>query len=162
MKKTVKILLLIAVALAFLLMAAGSGSESSSSSSASTKLSTGSKGDEAAEPEEITYTHYNVTELFDMLKQNAMKAKSTFKGQYVELEGYLGIMDSDGKYIGLEANPNNYDYFLESVQCYVKNQEQKEIIMELNKGDVIIVKGKITSVGEVLGYSLDIDSIEKK
>ena len=28
--------------------------------------------------------------------------------------------------------------------------------------DQIVVKGKITSVGKVLGYSLDIDSIKKK
>ena len=30
----------------------------------------------------------------------------------------------------------------------------------LNAGDSLTVKGKVTDVGEVLGYYLDIDSIE--
>ena len=35
----------------------------------------------------ISYTHYDVTELFDALKSNAMKAQSDVKGKYVEVEG---------------------------------------------------------------------------
>lgn len=45
--------------------------------------------------EPISYTHYNVTELFDALSSNAMKAQSDFKDQYVEIEGYLSVVDSD-------------------------------------------------------------------
>lgn len=115
------------------------------------------KTQETAEP--ITYTHYNVTELFDTLKANAMKAQSTYKDQYVELEGFLGTIDSDGKYIGLSAGSNNYDYLFQEVQCYIKDEAQRETIMELNSGDPLIVRGKITGVGEVMGYSLNIDSI---
>jgi len=33
-------------------------------------------------------------------------------------------------------------------------------ILEMSDNDRIIVRGKITGVGEVLGYSLNIDSIE--
>lgn len=33
--------------------------------------------------------------------------------------------------------------------------------MELSKYDKISIKGKVTSVGEILGYSIDIDFIEK-
>jgi len=31
--------------------------------------------------------------------------------------------------------------------------------MDMSIGDIVTLKGKCTSVGEVLGYSLDIDSI---
>ena len=89
-----------------------------------------------------------------------MKAQNTYKGQYVELHGYLSNIDSDGKYISLGADPENYDYMFESVHCSIKNDEQKEVIMDLNKDDPIVVRGKITDVGEVLGYYLDIDSIQ--
>lgn len=119
------------------------------------------EADEAeATSEPITYVQYNVTELFDALNSNAMKAEDTFKGQYVELHGFLGNIDSKGKYFGLGAGEDNYDYLFQEVQCYIKNDEQKNIIMEKNRGDELIVRGKITSIGEILGYSLDIDSIE--
>ena len=48
-----------------------------------------------------------------------------------------------------------------SVQCYIKNDDQKTAIMDMSIGDTVIVKGKITDVGEVMGYSLDIDEISK-
>ena len=88
-----------------------------------------------------------------------MKAQSTFKGQYVELEGYLGTIDSDGKYIGLGAGEKNYEYILQEVLCKIKTDEQKNAIMEMNKGDRIIIRGQITDVGEIIGYTLNIDSI---
>ena len=89
-----------------------------------------------------------------------MKAQSTFKGQYVELEGYLGTIDSDGKYIGLGAMENDYKYVFQEVTCKITSDEQRNTIMEMNKGDHMIIRGKITDVGEILGYVLSIESIE--
>lgn len=116
--------------------------------------------DEPMTPQQpISYTHYNVTELFDALKNNAMKAQSDFKDQYVEIEGYLDVVDSDGKYIGVGAAPNDYNYILQNVQCYIKDDTQKQQIMEIGTESPITVRGKIISVGEVLGFSVNIDSI---
>lgn len=116
--------------------------------------------DEPMTPQQpISYTHYNVTELFDALKNNAMKAQSDFKDQYVEIEGYLDVVDSDGKYIGVGAAPNDYNYILQNVQCYIKDGTQKQQIMEIGTESPITVRGKIISVGEVLGFSMNIDSI---
>ena len=116
--------------------------------------------DEPMTPQQpISYTHYNVTELFDALKNNAMKAQSDFKDQYVEIEGYLDVVDSDGKYIGVGAAPNDYNYILQNVQCYIKDDTQKQQIMEIGMESPITVRGKIISVGEVLGLSMNIDSI---
>lgn len=116
--------------------------------------------DEPMTPQQpISYTHYNVTELFDALKNNAMKAQSDFKDQYVEIEGYLDVLDSDGKYIGVGAAPNDYNYILQNVQCYIKDDTQKQQIMEIGTESPITVRGKIISVGEVLGFSMNIDSI---
>ena len=114
----------------------------------------------AEEQQTIEYASYDVTELFDALKDNALKAQNTYKGQYVELTGYLGTIDSNGKYIGLEANPDDWDYLLQNVHCTLKKGSgQLEQIMELKKGEKITVRGKISDVGEVLGYYLDVDSI---
>lgn len=107
----------------------------------------------------IEYTAYDVTELFDALNNNALKAEKTYNGQYVEITGHLGTIDSSGNYICIGADENNYDYILQSIRCNVKSDEQLDKIMELNSNDVITVKGKIVDVGEVIGYTLDIDSI---
>ncbi len=108
---------------------------------------------------EITYTHYDAATLFQDLKSNAMKAEKTHKDEYVEVEGKLGTIDSDGKYIAVEAAGSGYDYLFDDIQCFFKNDEQRDQVMEMNKGDSIVVRGKITEVGEILGYSLKIDSI---
>lgn len=125
--------------------------------SASKPVDTGSQ--KSTEVEIVNYAHYNVTELFDAVDKNAAKAQSDFKSQYVEIEGYLSTIDSDGKYISVGADPNDYDYLLRSVHCDIKSEEQLQIIMNMSSGDPIVVRGKITDVGEVLGYYLNIDSI---
>ena len=108
----------------------------------------------------ITYTTYDCTELFDDLNNNALKAEKTHQDEYVKVEGYLGTVDSDGKYIGLGAAEDNYDYMFQEIHCDIKTDNQLETIMNMKKGDRITVKGKITSIGELLGYNLDIIEIK--
>ena len=103
------------------------------------------------------YTSYTVSQLIDDLEENALIAENTYLNQYVEITGRLSVIDSDGKYISLA--PQNDMFTIQDVQCYIKNDEQKAQVANLSKGDVITVKGKIKSIGELMGYSLDIDSI---
>ena len=90
----------------------------------------------------------------------ALKAERTFQDQYVELEGYISGIDSDGDYISIGAKPSNYDYLFQSITCYIKNDAQLDQILDMSVEDPIVVRGQITDIGEVLGYYLDIDSIE--
>lgn len=105
----------------------------------------------------IEYTTYSVSQLLDDLESNALSAEKKYDGQYVELTGKINVIDSDGDYISLV--PSNSEFSLVSVQCYIKNEEQLNKILEMSKGDKVTLRGKIKSVGEILGYSLDIDSI---
>ena len=130
----------------------GSGSSDSSGSTSSTatsKTAVSSSSSEAA----IEYTAYTVTELSEDLDSNALKAADKYKGQYVELTGRLSVIDSNGKYISIVDSTD--DWAITGVQCYIKNDEQKQVVMDMSIGDEIVVKGKITDVGEVLGYFLD-------
>ncbi len=113
---------------------------------------------ESKQPEQIEYISYDVSELVTDLEDNAMNAENKYSDQYVEITGKLSNIDSDGSYISLY--PANNDFCLTGVQCYIKSEEQKTRVAELKKGDIITLKGKITSVGEVMGYSLNIDSIQ--
>lgn len=103
------------------------------------------------------YIVVSADELIDLINKNAMAAQNAFKGQKVAITGRLGTIDSDGKYIGIDSS-NSFDFT--NIQCYIKTDEQKAKIMEMNKGDTLTVKGKCKDVGEILGYSVDIESIE--
>lgn len=129
----------------------GSGSSDSSGSTSSTATSKTAvpTSSEAA----IEYTAYTVTELSEDLDSNALKAADKYKGQYVELTGRLSVIDSNGKYISIVDSTD--EWAITGVQCYIKNDEQKQVVMDMSIGDEIVVKGKITDVGEVLGYFLD-------
>lgn len=134
---------------------AGAGS-SSNNNTVSTSSSTGI-GEQNNQP--IEYTKVSVDELEEALSNNAAAAKDTYNGKYLEITGRLGTIDSDLKYISILSTTNEFD--LIGVHCTVKNEEQKNVIKNLSKDDTIIVKGKITNVGEVLGYYLDITEITK-
>ena len=124
-----------------------------------TKKNNPSTGAGKKEEQSIEYTACTVSEMMKTLEENALKAETTYQDKYVAVTGRLSTIDSDGKYISIL--PTEDDWAIIGVQCYIQTDEQKSQVAELSKGDVLTVKGKITSVGEVLGYSLDIDSIEK-
>jgi len=96
-------------------------------------------------------------EMIDDLEANAMNATDKYKGKYIQVTGKLSNIDAQGSYISLSKEAN--DFTLLSVQCFIKTDEQKEAIKTMNKGDTITLKGKCTDVGEILGYTLNIDSI---
>lgn len=122
--------------------------------------SSGKQQSESQETEsKITYTSYTVTQMMNDLESNAMKASETYKDQYVEITGRLGVIDSDGKYISLY--PEDNEWAIVGVQCSIVTDEQKKKVTKMEKGSTITLRGKITSVGEILGYSLEIDSIVK-
>lgn len=109
------------------------------------------------ESESIEYTSVSVNDMMDALNNNAMGASDKYKGKYLEITGKLTNIDAAGKYIDLMADG---DFEIIGVQCYIKNDDQKAKITSMSKGDTVTLKGKCTDVGEVLGYSLDIDEIE--
>ena len=125
-----------------------------SSVSANTNT-TSSKTDAAATEKPIEYTSYSVSALMNDLDENPLKASDTYKDQYATLSGRLEVIDSSGKYISIFSTDD--EWAIVGVQCYIKNDEQKASVMEMSIGDTIVVSGKITAVGEILGYSMDID-----
>lgn len=140
--------------------AAGGGGDSEQPQNDGGTVVSGNTGKEnETQTPEITYTPYEVSELVNDLEGNAMKAADKYKGQYVELTGSLSNIDSSGKYIDID--PTDREFCLTGVQCYLQTEEQKAAVMDLSIGDTVVVKGKITDVGEVMGYSLNIDEIIK-
>lgn len=106
----------------------------------------------------IHYQSVTVKQLFDELEANALRAEKTYQDAYVAVTGKLSTIDSDGSYITIIAS--NDEWGLEWVQCYITDDSQMDKIINFNKGDKITVYGQITSIGEILGYSLDITDIQ--
>lgn len=102
--------------------------------------------------ESINYTAVSVADMIDALDTNALKAEKTYNGQYLEITGRLGNIDSDGSYITLYGG----DFDFTGVQCYIKNDEQLNFVMDMADGETYTVRVKITDIGEILGYQADI------
>ena len=109
--------------------------------------------------EAITYEAVDLNDMFESLKNNALKAETEYQNKYVEITGKICNFDSDGEYISVEpANAGELNF--DSVMCYIKNDNQKNFLLEKNKGDIITIRGKVKSVGEVLGYHIDINEVQ--
>lgn len=112
----------------------------------------------AVETKVIEYQSVNISDLISTLKANALKAEKTYQDAYVEITGYLSNIDSDGDYVSITATKDAWDF--DTVQCYITDDAQLDIVLEKSVGDEVTIKGQITSIGEILGYSLDIDEIK--
>lgn len=104
------------------------------------------------------YIKVTVDELKKALDDNPMRAKETYKNAYIEVTGKLDNIDASEKYISL-IGANDWVSFV-GAQCYTKNDYQKAQVREMNNGDMITLRGKCTYVGEIMGFQIDIDSID--
>ncbi len=147
---TILILIIIAVA-------GSSGSDTTNTDVASTTGDTVTTTTET--PETIEYTAIDVDALNDALENNAAAAKDTYNKKYLEITGKLTNIDSDLSYISIGSTTDEWDFM--TIQCFIKDQATKDIVKTLSKDDTIVVKGQITEVGEVLGYTLNITEIVK-
>lgn len=143
----------------------GGGDDKSASTEAQKTESVKKDSGEKAVKEEETeakkeYEKYDVQELIDDVQSNALKAQKKYKDQLVSVTGYLSNIDSDGAYIDINAGEDDYAFV--NIQCYLNSDEQTDVVMDLSIGDKIVVKGTCTDVGEVMGYSIQVDSIKKK
>lgn len=98
-----------------------------------------------------------VDDLVDALEENALKASETYKGAYLELTGTLTNIDSSGKYfsIGILAD----DFSLTTVLCNI-DKEHLETVMNFKSKQKVTVIGTVKNVGEVLGYTFQVETIK--
>ena len=109
-------------------------------------------------PEDVKYIAVDSVEMYDELSANAYSAEEKYSDMYVKIEGEISVIDSDGEYISLKVPSDKY--WLESILCNFTEDEQKEILKDKTIGDTVIIEGQISEIGEILGYSVDIHTIE--
>lgn len=95
--------------------------------------------------------------LVEDLKSNALNASDTYKGKYVEVTGQLSAIDSSGKYFSIA--PMNNDFSLTTILCNI-TPEQKATVSKFTSKQKVTVTGTITDVGDVMGYTLNVESVK--
>lgn len=107
---------------------------------------------------QIQYEKVDLQDMLDELNANALRAEAKYQGKYIEITGEIRVFDSDGKYISI-VPCDAPAVSLDTVMCYLTAPTHKTFLLEKNVGDVVTIKGKVSSIGEVLGYSIKIAEI---
>lgn len=98
----------------------------------------------------IVYTPCTVDQLVATLENNALNAKNNLEEGYVEVTGTLGTIDANGKYIYLDCLNNPWSFT--SVRCEIEDETLLQHVATLSSGSTVTVRGRITTVGEVVGF----------
>ena len=110
---------------------------------------------ENADKSNHDFIEISAVALMNELESNAARTKNNFDNRYVKItNGTVTNIESDGDYVTLNG------YSLANIQCFPKYQSTREQIFALNNGQHITVYGKITHVGEIAGFSLELLKIE--
>lgn len=106
---------------------------------------------------QIQYEKVNLQDMLDELDANALRAEETYQDKHIEFAGEIRSFDSDGKYIAIV--PCGASKLSIGTSCHLTDPTHKAFLLEKNVGDVVTIKGKVFSIGEVLGYSVKIAEI---
>ena len=106
---------------------------------------------------QIHYEQVNLQDMLDELNTNALRAEEKYQGKHIEVTGEIRSFDSDGKYISIA--PCDAPGLSERVMCYLADHTHKAFLLEKNEGDVVTIKGKVFSIGELIGYGVKIAEI---
>ena len=93
--------------------------------------------------------------LIEDLEANALNAANTYEGKRVIITGKVGSIDASGDYFSLEGTD---DFSFTFVQIYI-NEDQVATVSGYTKGQEVAVTGTVTNVGEIMGYSIDAESL---
>lgn len=108
-----------------------------------------------------SYTEINIATLMGDLKANAARANKKYNDKNFKIVGgVVEEIESEGDYVVINTPNFDVEMFWSKVQCFPKTDLVREQIFNLNKNQRVTVYGKITHVGETLGYDLELMKIE--
>lgn len=142
----------------FVLIAFGYKGDSSETSHVE-KTSQFTKVQETAKKSEVKqYDYVDVATMMEDLSNNAAAAQKKYKGKDLAVTGQVRVIDSDGEYVVLMPEGLS----IVGVHCTVnsKDSSQENFVLSVRKGQVVTAYGRITDVGEVLGYSMKVDAFQ--
>lgn len=112
---------------------------------------------DATTSQQIHYEQVDLQTMLDDLETNALLAEETYQDMYVEITGEIKSFDSDGKYISIV--PYGAPLLTDWTQCFLSDPTHKTFLLEKAVGDVVTIKGKVITIGEIIGYQVRIVEI---
>lgn len=104
---------------------------------------------------------YGTVEMHTLMKDldaNPMRAEKKYENKYYEVRSALVVyIDSDGDNIQV-VDPADEDAIIGMV-VNPTSKEQKKDFEKISTGQLVDLKGKISHVGDIIGYTLELDSI---
>lgn len=145
--KKKRFILLAAIAAIILIVIATSGGGEEKPSGG------GSDSTSAQEPAIVV----SAQEMIDVLEGNALNAKNTYEDKRVTVSGFVGNIDASGDYFALDPAPDAF--ILTGIQVRTSD-EFLDQVSSFSQGQAVTVTGTINDVGELMGYSLEAETIE--
>ena len=116
-------------------------------------------GEETNEQETAEYSSESLSKMIDMVEDYPIKAEEEYTGKYIQVSGYLDVVDSDGKYFTIVSDPDDFT-LLDNIHWSMdKGSDVYDFIKDAKKGSYITVCGEITDVGETIYYMGDAHSV---
>ena len=113
---------------------------------------------DATTASQIEYTNVTIEQLLSDLKTNAYNAKQTWNGQYVTItSGKVLNIDASGAYFSIESDLD--EYWLENIRIDIPSSIRDEVMSDISAGVSVTVQGKISDVGEIMGYSVNAEKV---
>lgn len=111
-------------------------------------------------PKPVKFIKMDLQTMIDELDIDSSSAKKDYNDKYIEVVGKIVNIDSDDSYFSIEPVGELHlidNLFNDSLLCLLKNNETNiDFINSHLIGDIITVRGQITDVGEILGYTLKV------
>ena len=149
---------LIAVVLVIILASGGGKDSEQPSASTTAKAAETTKSADSTTVQQIEYTSVTIEDLLSDLKNNAYNAKQTWKGKYVTITGgKVSTIDASGAYFTIESDLD--EYWLESIHISIPSSIRDAVMSGIASDANVTVKGKVSDVGEVLGFSVDAEEV---
>lgn len=109
----------------------------------------------AEEPAEEAPIVVTAQDMIEELESNALAASTKYSDKRVTVTGKLDNIDASGDYFSLTGTD---EFTFTGVQIYI-DDSQVETVSGFTMGQDVTVTGPVTDVGEILGYSIDAESI---
>lgn len=110
---------------------------------------------QTAAPEEAPMV-VTAEQMLSDLESNALAAANTYEGKRVTVTGTLSNIDASGSYFSLKGSADDFAFTPVTIDI---DESHRDTVAAFTSDQEITVTGKVTSVGEVLGYSIDAETI---
>lgn len=156
------------IALIIVLSLVGGGDDGSATDGATSSSSQEAAADEAApgaaegeaNEEEAAEAEaplvVSAQELISDLEANALAASKEYEGSRVAVTGTVANIDASGDYFSLSGTE---DFTLTNVRIDI-DESHRDAVSGFAQGQEVSVTGVVTGVGEILGYSIDAETID--